>query len=308
MKICENEKCKKEHNGSFGSGRFCSRTCANSNRNRQFSRKNKTCRCVLCSIDVTVCLNHPIMNVYCASCKKKKLRKICSVCGDLVYNRKECKRPDICTRHNLLPFLSKYFGLDFSKKGTHEIYREYDKAVKRLEDDYWIEHLSTIRIAKKRIPNATDKDVANIHRILKSLHIKTRTLNQAGTNAILQLGIPENSNWYHTGRHTSWDNKTYYYRSSYELDFMEQLDSFSIAYEVEPLQIQYWDTNSQSYRIAVPDFLLSDYNMIVEIKSNWTLDKESLIDKMKEYVKLGYTSYVVLEKEHVLSLDELVTF
>lgn len=27
MKVCE--KCGKEHNGSFGSGKFCSRGCAN---------------------------------------------------------------------------------------------------------------------------------------------------------------------------------------------------------------------------------------------------------------------------------------
>lgn len=30
MAICENDRCKKEHSGEFGSGRFCNRTCANS--------------------------------------------------------------------------------------------------------------------------------------------------------------------------------------------------------------------------------------------------------------------------------------
>jgi len=29
MKKCENIKCSKEHDGSFGSGRFCSRSCSN---------------------------------------------------------------------------------------------------------------------------------------------------------------------------------------------------------------------------------------------------------------------------------------
>ena len=28
--VCENKKCNKEHDGSFGSGRFCNRKCANS--------------------------------------------------------------------------------------------------------------------------------------------------------------------------------------------------------------------------------------------------------------------------------------
>ena len=37
--ICEN--CKKEHDGSYGSGRFCSRSCANA-RNRTLEVKEKT--------------------------------------------------------------------------------------------------------------------------------------------------------------------------------------------------------------------------------------------------------------------------
>jgi len=36
MKLCE--RCGEEHNGSFGSGRFCSRSCANS---RTFSKESK---------------------------------------------------------------------------------------------------------------------------------------------------------------------------------------------------------------------------------------------------------------------------
>ena len=35
---CENPRCNKEHDGSFGSGRFCSRSCANS---RYFSKESK---------------------------------------------------------------------------------------------------------------------------------------------------------------------------------------------------------------------------------------------------------------------------
>jgi len=43
---CENLKCQKEHDGSFGSGRFCSKSCANSKTfseetNRKKSEKSK---------------------------------------------------------------------------------------------------------------------------------------------------------------------------------------------------------------------------------------------------------------------------
>jgi len=35
------EKCSKEHDGSFGSGRFCSRSCANSRGKRSYETKKK---------------------------------------------------------------------------------------------------------------------------------------------------------------------------------------------------------------------------------------------------------------------------
>jgi len=42
MKTCENIKCKKEHNGSFGSGRFCCRSCANSRNWTEDDKKKKS--------------------------------------------------------------------------------------------------------------------------------------------------------------------------------------------------------------------------------------------------------------------------
>ncbi len=34
---CQNKKCNKEHNGEFGSGLFCCRSCSNS---RNFSKES----------------------------------------------------------------------------------------------------------------------------------------------------------------------------------------------------------------------------------------------------------------------------
>jgi len=47
---CENLKCDNEHDGSYGSGRFCSRGCSNSRVKSQETRKrtsdsmNKDCK------------------------------------------------------------------------------------------------------------------------------------------------------------------------------------------------------------------------------------------------------------------------
>ena len=39
--ICENSECNKEHDGSFGSGRFCCRSCANSRGPRSYETREK---------------------------------------------------------------------------------------------------------------------------------------------------------------------------------------------------------------------------------------------------------------------------
>ena len=81
-----------------------------------------------------------------------------------------------------------------------------------------------------------------------------------------------NTNQYKHGWHTTWDNKKVYYRSQYELDYAIELDNLRIEYEMEFLHIKYYDTIKNEYRCAVPDFYIPSQNMIIEIKSSYTLD------------------------------------
>lgn len=65
MKICEN--CNKEHNGSYGKGRFCSKTCAKS-----FSTKEKR-------LDINIKISQKLKG--CKSPKRKEPKK-CLNCGN----------------------------------------------------------------------------------------------------------------------------------------------------------------------------------------------------------------------------------
>lgn len=84
------------------------------------------------------------------------------------------------------------------------------------------------------------------------------------------------------------NNKEVYLHSSFELDYAKELDDKQIDYEVEFKHIKYWDSQKQEYRCAIPDFYIPSENLIVEIKSSWTLDKQNMKDKMKAYLDLGY--------------------
>ena len=59
---CENTKCGKEHDGSFGTGRFCSRSCANSKR---FSEEDRIKRSLSCGG------NGILRGTHCLICNKK---------------------------------------------------------------------------------------------------------------------------------------------------------------------------------------------------------------------------------------------
>ena len=79
--VCE--KCKKEHDGSFGSGRFCSRACANSRvktdelrlKLSKKMRKHPKKFCAECN----VLLSKSNKNDLCESCKSNK-PKLCPIC------------------------------------------------------------------------------------------------------------------------------------------------------------------------------------------------------------------------------------
>ena len=140
----------------------------------------------------------------------------------------------------------------------------------------------------------------------KTLGIPTRNQSDATKNALYlgKTSLPEINE--ETGvvkcnadYHETWEGKTVYLRSSYELDYANYLDENQISYSVEDLRIEYYDSRKNKMRIAVPDFYLSDTNEIVEIKSDFTLDIQEMLDKFEAYKKLGYVPKLILEKEEV---------
>ena len=98
------------------------------------------------------------------------------------------------------------------------------------------------------------------------------------------------------GWHIDWQGKKHFYRSSYELDFYLKLDFEKRNYETESLRIEYFDTQENKKRIAVPDILLVDEKEIIEIKCGWSYNEQNMKDKFQAYKELGFKGYVLLEK------------
>lgn len=310
MKICEN--CGKEHDGNYGSGRFCCLKCARSFSTKFDKHEKKVVKCINCGKEIQISKRASGLKQLCDDCKKffsfdlkysknklkfektvkgiKINRKVCKWCGA---NKGSCKHPEICNHFQIIKTLHKYFGFDISTIGSEKIFDEWFKCKALLEKIY--------------NDNISDEDLnknfgykigrANFLKILHTLDIKTRTSSEAIKRAFLDghLGNGETINKYKSGWHITWNNKSVYYRSSYELEYAKLLDEQQIDYEMESLRIKYYDSQKQEIRCAIPDFYIPNNNEIVEIKSCWTLDIQNMKDKFISYKELGYNCKCVCD-------------
>ena len=293
--ICEN--CGKEHDGNYGSGRFCSKECA-----RAFSSKNTTgqlkeAKCIDCGKLIYIgkrasnkkckceeCNKNHINNLHPIKIKKpqNKIIKYCKICGSEIG---KCKDNNVCKHYRLIPTLIQ-FGLDKSKICTLDIINEYYRIKDILEHEYKINRITDNELKEKYNYNS---GISNFHKILKSLGIQTLNCSNANKKSI-ELGRlnPGGYSYFHEYIHKSWNNNIYHMRSSYEDIYANELDRNHIEYDYENLRIKYWDSQLNEFRIYIPDFYLINNNIIVEIKSSYTLDKINVIDKKNACIQQGY--------------------
>lgn len=281
--------CGKEHDGSFGSGKYCSRSCANTRKHSNNTKQN---------------ISNGLHNFYNKHPEKMFIKiknQYCKFCGKL---KNECNN-ELCKEHqsvnwykNLIPF-----GFNYNTIGTEKYIEEHNKVKNILYNEYINNHLSPREIYDKYNCSEYINNSETLLHIFKHWKFNTRGWSQAVSNAFInsKLLIPNNSNhlygnaqWY-----TTWNNKEVYLRSNLELNYAKYLDEQHIDYEVEFNHIKYFDTQKQKYRCAIPDFYIPEINTIVEIKGNHTLDIQNMKDKFNAYKQLGYNTKLILENNEV---------
>lgn len=286
-RICK--KCYKEFEVDIKSKRrFCSRSCANSHK---FSNETKK----KISDKILKRLNNGEKTGY---VKKDLKLHYCKICGKQLISNSSKFCSVNCKRINkFYKSLVKYFGLSENNIGSDIFINEIQTIKQNLYDLYWNKEYTSIEICKMfnypNIGNLTGK-------IFKYLGISPKSCKSRNKESVFYHKKEiEQHNIYKCGWHTTWDSKEVYLRSSYELDYAKQLDEQQIEYEVENLRIKYFDSQKQDFRCAIPDFYLPKTNEIVEIKSNWTLNKQNMKDKFNAYVEQGYKPKLILNKQEV---------
>lgn len=257
---------------------FCSQSCANSYTNIHRVRKPGTEEQKLRIRKISK------ENFYCKYCGAitKKHSSVCSDCKPHVYRLKTF------IKFNLL---------------SGPLQERYNKLKEIIYQDYFINYYSLSMIAE-----SYDVDVDVIYKIINKEFGGCRNSSESLSLAIKEGRFdtcfepnPIKNYNFISGKHKSWDNKIYCYRSSWEDRYMTQLDKEKIPYQYEPFRVEYFDSKRNIIRYAIPDFLLIDTNEIVEIKSSYTIKNhvQEMKDKFIAYQKLGYIPKLLLDWEFI---------
>lgn len=218
----------------------------------------------------------------------------CKFCGA---EKGKCKDSFVCSKRQLFKSLEK-FGFNKTTIGTEKIIDEFYRIKDLLDYEYKVNRITEKDLKEKY--NYTS-GLANFHKIIKSMGIKTLSSKEANILSwqLERLHLNFTPNQYKQQWYTTWNGKEVYLRSSYELKYAQELDKQKIDYNVEFKHIKYWDSQKQEYRCAIPDFYIPSENMIVEIKSSYTLDEQNMKDKFKAYKELGYNTKCVCDFKEI---------
>jgi len=87
------------------------------------------------------------------------------------------------------------------------------------------------------------------------------------------------------------------YQGTYELDFLKLMEKYNIKVK-KMAYIEY--ENGDKISRYFPDFYLSSYNLICEIKSSWTMEKDlnKNILKQQKCLDLGYKFIFIINKDY----------
>ena len=289
-------ECGKEFKTGNSKQKFCSRSCRASYNNRLRPPYSESYRKKISDSLHKYYETRPHKDNDYRIVLGEKIRinpKICPICG-----KTDCERKGICIHTKKFFENLVYFGFDINCIGTDKVFEEYEIVKKTLEKEYFDNRLSPSDLKEKyHYP----KTFENITQLLKAMGVRTRNLSTSQTNAMLvgKSSLPTSEHdvklGFKQGWHTTWDGKKIFYRSGAELKYAELLDENQIPYVVEGLRIEYYDSAKECNRVAIPDFLLTKTNEIVEIKSRITFCKQNMVDKFQKYKELGYKPKLLYE-------------
>ena len=241
--------CKKEHDGTYGNGKFCSKHCACQFAGKQTKDHKKGAKCprikYICDICHASFLGQEAYRLHKAKCTKKVLAREsgwnCTICGSNFRTRK------LLQEHRKLSHFGKR---DYSKKTKINFTCCFCKKEffnKNLE--YKTQHQNHCKMNPNAVPYK-----GHLHTEEEKKHLS-------------KCAKKNNLGGWHTSKSISY--KDVKLDSSYEVAFAQDLDRNNIKWErPKPLLYKF---NNEEHRYY-PDFFLPDYNIYVDTKNDYLIN------------------------------------
>ncbi len=189
----------------------------------------------------------------------------------------------------------------FEKYGD-ENYNNRKKYKLTCLEKYGVESTNTLTDIKTKKENTNFLRYGYINnsksKICKEKLRKTN-LDRYGVEYPMQVELFFNKQQKSSFKIKKFKNTNINYQGTYEYDFLIYCEKMNIFNLIErPKSIDYiFENKSKKY---YPDFFIDKYNLIIEIKSNYTYKKEldKNISKMDKCIELGYNYIVIIDKNY----------
>lgn len=263
MAICE--QCGKDHDGTYGSGRFCCRSCSNrwvalhqsseaKSRKVDKGKKNLT----RSGSQTRICSN-------CGEVFKSNVYYKCPKCRHDEYEEYLKSTEDYSSSFVVCPYCgrSKHMinnrHLRSHNKTLQDLFTEYGSDYKYISDNF-SNNKSETGIRKYNLSHITGHPRGKLIRVVH-------------------------------------DDKTIVLRSSWEKMLFDILISLELKFQYEGLKIKYTNPKRLRDSVYIPDFYLPDYNLILEVKPSVMIDYVAL-SKRDACINQGY-SYEFLDYSEI---------
>lgn len=281
--ICIN--CKKEHDGSYGKGKFCSRHCACQFAGKQTKDHKKGVKCprieYVCDICKGTFLGKESYRLHKSTCTNKVCAKEtgwnCVICNSNFRTRR------LLQEHKNTFHQGEKMKIDFTCCFCNEKF--FNKNV-----EYKTQHQNHCKMN----PNA--------------LPYKGHSHTEEEKRYLSECAKRNNLGGWHTSK--SFEYKGIRLDSSYEVAFAQDLDKNNIKWErPEPLL---YKLNGEEHRYY-PDFFLPDYNVYVDTKNDYLINNVNSrfgitdVEKIRLVEQQNNMKVFILDKDNLtwLGLQEL---
>lgn len=234
-------------------------------------------------------LNNISSPIMCKECKTKPVRFLNSIKGYLTFCSTKCQhvslKKTVSNNYKLKPYILekrkqtnlKKYGCEHSSQA--EVSKEKIRQTFIKKTGYpgpFANPEFNKKIAKQNSENS--KEIKN--------KVKQTNLKKYGKEYYFQtekflLEREKTRNWHKDFTKYKYKNTNLYYQGSYELHFLQEAERNNVLEHVQRgFPVKYIFNNKDC--IYFPDFFLQKKNLVVEIKSKWTLDRNGNDVLMRE--------------------------